>query len=301
MGSYMNWANDPRFGLTPQTTCQNESCLAEFHTPIYYEAKCLDGHYDHVVCLDEIPAKTDDCLIYDFGIREQPHFGAVMATVFNCEVHAFDPSPISVKWWESLPSDPKHEFYGLASNPNYHFHPYGVGGDDGEVELFEYNWGQVSNLRFPRKIYDCSNKSNIHCATTIVNRTNFSLPVKTLPTIMAELKHEHRQIDVMKIDVEGSEFGFLEHMLDTMGCPDFANQITLEWHHFSIDSRYGEGSSPQINSIVTMLNACKMKLFWRRNDNRSNFGNGWFSNDRIFYDLRMHDVRYHLASFKREK
>lgn len=33
--------------------------------------------------------------------------------------------------------------------PNYHFHSYGAGGRDGEVELFEYSWEQVTNIRIP--------------------------------------------------------------------------------------------------------------------------------------------------------
>ena len=49
---------------------------------------------------------------------------------------------------------------------------------------------------------------------------------------MKELGHDGRTIDVLKLDVEGSEFQFLENIFDhTGGCPDFINQITLEWHH----------------------------------------------------------------------
>ena len=75
---------------------------------------------------------------------------------------------------------------------------------------------------------DCSNKG--------VYLKEFSLPVKTIPTIMKELGHTH--VDIMKIDVEGSEYALLEHMFDTFGCPP-TDQITLEWHHFDFDSRYG--------------------------------------------------------------
>ena len=81
---------------------------------------------------------------------------------------------------------------------------------------------------------------------------------------MKELGHEGRTIDVLKVDVEGSEYAFLENLLDSSnGCPAFISQITLEWHHFSWDMRYGEGSNPSMNAISTLLHTCGLKLIWR--------------------------------------
>lgn len=146
--------------------------------------------------------------------------------------------------------------------PNYHFHPYGAGGSDGTVTLQEYNWGQVSILRMPDYTVNCKNKTD-KCALEHHDSKEFKLPVKTLPTIMKELGHKGRDIDILKIDVEGSEYSFLENLLDsTAGCPSYINQLSLEWHHFDLDTRYGEGSSPSINTIVTLLHACGLKNFW---------------------------------------
>ena len=77
--------------------------------------------------------------MYDFGIRAQPEFGEVMARAFGCEVHAFDPSPISTTWWSSP------EAADLRKLPNYHFHPYGASGHDGAIKLSTYDWNQVTN------------------------------------------------------------------------------------------------------------------------------------------------------------
>ena len=41
----------------------------------------------------------------------------------GCEVHAFDPSPISVQFYRANDE--------LQKLPNYHFHEYGAGGRDG--------------------------------------------------------------------------------------------------------------------------------------------------------------------------
>ena len=60
------------------------------------------------------------------------------------------------------------------------------------------------------------------------------------------------------------------------------------------DPRYGEGSSPSINAIVTMLHTCGLNMFWQYS------AGGWPSNQKIFVDMDMKDVRYNLASFIRE-
>jgi hypothetical protein len=65
----------------------------------------------------------------------------------------------------------------------------------------------------------------------------------------------HTHIDVLKLDVEGSEYHFLEEVFDTMGCPP-VNVIAAEFHHHTIDPRYGGGSAPVIGNIATMLEAC---------------------------------------------
>lgn len=311
--AHFNFGTHPFFGSKMLSKCKEQSDLRKFgcvpgqdmYNPnAANPGQNCPGLFDHVVCLDHLPkpkpfdspevqlnGKQAPCLIYDFGIRKQPQFGQVMAKVFGCEVHAFDPSPVSTKWWES------DESKGLRSISNYHFHPYGAGGFDGDLELNEYDWGQVSIIKFPTFVLDCNPKNHTGpgCKAKVTNQKSFTLPVKTLSTIMKELGHEGRTIDILKIDVEGSEFAFLEHMLDhTGGCPDFIEQITVEWHHMPWDVRYGEGSSPSINAIATLLHTCGLKMFWQYM-----FG-GWQSHEKMYHDMGLKDVRYNLASFHRE-
>jgi len=275
--AFMNFGTDPFFGVDQKkNTCSKMSDLTEFGCKIgrdevkseaQVKEKC-PGLFDHSICLDGLPkpgtkyevkGEKPPCLIYDFGIRAQPQFGATMARDFGCQVHGFDPSPVSTDWWDS--DDAK----SLRDLPNYHFHPYGAGGTDGVVTLKEYNWGQVSILRYNSWQFDCEGKDEgSNCGTKFRDSKSFNLDVKTLPTIMKELGHEGRTIDVLKVDVEGSEYAFLENLLDsTNGCPAFINQITLEWHHFSWDMRYGEGSNPSMNAISTLLHTCGLKVIWR--------------------------------------
>ena len=229
----------------------------------------------------------------DFGIRQQPQLGQVMAAHFQCEVHAFDPSPVSVDWYEALPAD-----HPLKMLPNYHFHPYGVSGHDGTTTLFEYNWGQVSTIRYPAIMRDCGKIGDpaVKCKIIPMDvQGRHELPVKTMKSIRRELGHEDRSVSAVKIDIEGSEYGFLYSMLDDYVCPDFVEQLTLEWHHYPIDVRYGEGSSPDINQLATMLHACGLKSFWFHDPT------GWKAGDKLFHDLGLNDMRYNLQSFHRSK
>ena len=314
---------DPFVGSSEnQKACDRSSDLLEFgctenHPYNGYTAefnKC-PGYFDHRVCLDTFTPllkssseknkgkkKSPPCLVYDFGVRDMPSFGITMAQTFGCEVHAFDPSPVSVKWWES--ERPNAARAAIRDDPKlselYHFHPYGAGGTDGTINLVDYDWGQVSLLRYANFVLDCDEsgeKVGNPCKfKNTEQQGSHSLEVKTMNTIRKELGHQDRAIDYLKIDVEGSEFAFLESMLDSNGgCPAFIRQMGIEWHHYSVDSRYGEGSSGQINAIVTFLKSCGFELFWQWSEL------GWKSEKKIFHDLEMKDVRYNLASFIRKK
>jgi len=315
VNAHLNFGvHDPFFGNTAKPNlCMRSSELGEFGCQQGwegYDGQDCAGLYDQNICLDDLPSpRTDpfeslspqaidnpECLVYDFGIRKQPQFGAVMARTFGCEVHAFDPSPVAMDWWNSSQAE------GLRNLPNYHFHPYGAGGRDGDLTLHEYNWGQVSIIKFPHTYLVCDDdtdnaqqdgkksKPKKHCKMKDNQQKRFNIPVKTLPTIRKELGHENRTIDVLKLDVEGSEYAFVEHMLDTQGgCPDYINQLTLEWHHMSWDERYGEGSSPNINTISTLLHSCRLQLFWKYST--------WPATDKLYVDMGMNNVRYSLASY----
>lgn len=305
LGGALNWAKDPYFGFTvnPAAACANRTALCDdgHGAPHNRGLKpCINGLYDHPICLDDssmpwnpspagVPPGMRPCVVYDFGIRQQPEFGMTLAKHTGCEVHAFDPSPISVTWFK--------EARQRGSVPrNYHFHPYGAGGIDGNVHLKEYDWGQVSILRLPELVNNCSGVPtdqrvlSARCKFALLPRKDFLLKVHTLSTIMRFLGHTH--IDVLKVDVEGSEYAFLEDAADH-GVLDKVEQLALEWHHFPFDQRYGAGSSPAINALVTVLAAVGLPLWWVHNEQ------GWPATDAVYPFANMYDVRYGLASFRR--
>ena len=229
----------------------------------------------------------DSCLVYDFGIRKSPEYGLAFAEQ-NCTVVGFDPSPISTKWWKES-SKRIREAY-----PTYDFVPLGAGGIDGDLELREYDWGQVSIIEFPTRVVDTTNCTDGGTCRYKYHDTQktFTIPVRTLQTLMNHLNHTRNRIHLLKLDVEGSEYMFLEQMIEDLSCRKI-DQLTLEWHHYAYDVRYGITSNPQLNVMVALLKQrCGLEQYWTHKSK------GWQSNKKIYVEMGM-TLYYTLASFKR--
>jgi len=285
--SYLAYKRDPFLSMKTPATCNTKMTIKEIACP--GNEKCeVDNS---VICMDRLPYVVGDdankkkhCTIYDFGVRESPDFGLAFAK--QCNVVGFDPSPISVKWWEKNRDEIRKQY------PNYQFSAMGAGGTDGEVTLREYDWGQVSIIEFPKRVVntnDCDSRGN--CKYTFYNQQgSHQLPVRTLDTIMKS--RGHFRINLLKLDVEGSEYAFLETMIDDLSCRK-VDQLVLEWHHYDHDVRYGVTSTPQINVLVALLKQrCGLEQFWVHGSH------GWPSNQKQYAEMGM-NLYYTLSSFRR--
>jgi FkbM family methyltransferase len=278
--SYLGYNSDPFFWTKEVARCKNKTGLKEYCTG---SAGCqwMDAMY---VCLDDFP--YNDCIVYDFGIRTQPHFGVTLSRApFNCQVHAFDPSPITRNWYINNTE--------IKFNQNYHLYLYGGGGADENITLREYNWDQVSIYSYPTKvIMDPRNCTDGACRShRFPPQKLHTLPVRSVASIMAELNHH--KVSVLKLDVEGSEYRMLEGILSSdLACHNI-DQITLEWHHYQYDGRYGASSVPILNMYQKLLqDQCQMEQFWLQDIT------GWPSNSELYLDMKL-SLMYNLASFKR--
>lgn len=205
LNTFLAFDSDPFLNNKVTTKCRKISNLREFCKK---DGKC--GMGDMKVCLDDIP-KTG-CVVYDFGIRNEPDFGVILAQEpFNCAVFAFDPSPITQKWFESN--------HALKELPNYRLFYYGGGAHDEELILREYDWGQVSIYQYPMSVVnpnDCfeSGPNKGKCRfSKFGQQKQHKLPVRSVESIMKELGH--KEISILKLDVEGSEYRMLETMISS--------------------------------------------------------------------------------------
>ncbi|OYV74922.1 MAG: hypothetical protein B7Z66_14820 [Chromatiales bacterium 21-64-14] len=142
-----------------------------------------------------------DPVIYSFGVGEDISFERALIDRFKLTVHAFDPTPKSIKWIMSqkLPD-------------GFIMHQYGIAATDGMLQFNPpENPAHVS--------YTLTDRPSADGAT-------ISAPVKRLATVMRELGHTH--IDVLKMDIEGAEY---EVIGDLVASKIFPAQLLVEFHH----------------------------------------------------------------------
>ena len=115
---------------------------------------------------------------------------------------AFDPTPVSIDW------------IGNQRLPDrFHFHPYGISASaTGQAEFFlPANPRAVSGSLVKHKEVDAAKSVKVM--------------MKTFDDITRELDHTH--IDVLKMDIEGSEYDVIDTILAS---PVTVDQILVEFH-----------------------------------------------------------------------
>jgi FkbM family methyltransferase len=150
------------------------------------------------VCPNGLGAES---VVYSFGIGEDISFDLAFIDRFGAKVHAFDPTPKSIEWVKRQDVPPAlvlHEF-GLA------------------------DYDGLASFAPP--------EDPDHVSHTVLERQNASGPsieveVKRLDTVMAMLGHD--RVDVLKMDIEGAEYGVIDHLVQKHDLPQ---QVLLEFHH----------------------------------------------------------------------
>lgn len=132
-------------------------------------------------------------LVYSLGLSENLSFDLGMIQQHGARVHGFDPTIESQRFVAKsyLPAD-------------FHYHPLAVAGHDGQLDLYE-RMGKGG-----RKKGACFLRASC----------------KKISTLVKELGHS--RLDILKIDVEGSEYPILEDVC-LKGIP--VSQIAVEFHH----------------------------------------------------------------------
>ena len=140
-------------------------------------------------------------IVYSFGIGEDISFDRDVINKFGCDVYGFDPTPRVQEWInkQTLPSE-------------FKFYPIGLSNQDGSLIFYTpINPNHIS-----------------HTAVKLDNKlqSEISVPCNKLSTIMKMNNHTH--IDLLKIDIEGFEYGVIENIIAEN---IKINQFVVEFHH----------------------------------------------------------------------
>ena len=126
-------------------------------------------------------------------------FELALIEKFGLTVHGFDPTPRSLAWIQRqrLPE-------------RFRFHPIGLHQTDGQLVFYPpRNPAHVS--------FSISKEGHSERGVT--------LEVKRLASIMRELQHQ--QIDLLKMDIEGSEYGVIDDLTESK---HRIGQLLVEFH-----------------------------------------------------------------------
>ena len=158
----------------------------------------LGTEYGGWVIADRLLRNKKNAIVYSVGLGRDISFDLALIENFNCFVYGFDPTPRSLTWLaeQHLPSCMQVLALGIASY-------------DGEASFAPPDnpqWDSFSTISSSDRSISCS--------------------VLTFRSMMKRLGHG--SVDVLKMDVEGSEYEVIEEVLKG---DFFPNQFLIEFHH----------------------------------------------------------------------
>lgn len=168
-------------------------------------------------------AVNESSIVYSFGVGDNVAWDLAMIERFGVTVHAFDPTPASIDWVarQKLP-------------PQFCFHPLGISNFDGELDFYP-----------PRKA------GSTHYSQDRRGGQSPPVPgqVRRLATILREL--EHARVDVLKLDVEGSEFDAVPELL-AAGIQ--VDQLLVEIHYHFPTRSFAQGLA-----LIRQIKTCGLE------------------------------------------
>lgn len=144
---------------------------------------------------------NNNSIVYSFGIGQDISFSKNLIEKFQCTVYGFDPTPKSIDWISKY-------------NPpvGFHFFDYGIATATGLVKL---NLPKNSDYVSGRIV----EQSNVSSDSSIL------VKMKTFSDLTDELGH--KVINVLKLDVEGTEYDVIDDILNS---GVWIDQILIEFH-----------------------------------------------------------------------
>ena len=163
-------------------------------------------------------------IIYSFGIGTDISFDISLINKYDVEVYAFDPTPEVKVWLEEQKLPIKFRYHELA----------------------------LADINGFLKFYFPENPNYISHSLVKRNDKYIEVPCEKLSSIMNRLGH--KKIDVLKIDIEGSEFNVLKNILQEN---INIKQILVEFHHF-----FDDFSGKDTENMVSEMNNRGYKIFY---------------------------------------
>jgi FkbM family methyltransferase len=162
---------------------------------------------------------NEKSIIYSFGIGKDITFDIKCINKHRCQVYGFDPTPKSIQWISSQ-----------RINPLFVFNNYGISTISGYQDFFlPSNPKGVSGSLVHSEVVNVDNSIKVLMKSFNDITSNFG----------------HKLIDVVKIDIEGSEYEIIDDIINST-C--VVNQILVEFH----DRLFNSGASKSKGFVEKM-------------------------------------------------
>ena len=169
-------------------------------------------------------------VVYSVGIGEDTSWDEGILQKYGCQVWGFDPTPKAIAYVQG----------NTRLGDNFHLVTEGLSTMEGKV-----------NFTMPANKDHVSMREGSHAGLGDV----ISVNVNTLENFMERFGHSH--LDILKIDIEGSEYQVLEDLI-TRGYFPF-DQLLVEWH-----DRFFTENSPH-NRVIDGLKEAGFEVIHEKN------------------------------------
>jgi FkbM family methyltransferase len=169
-------------------------------------------------------------IVYSVGVGDDISFEMSLIRSFCLpRLFAFDPTPTAISWLSRQRAPDALRLF-----------QYAIADYDGLAKFFPHdNPDFVAHSLIPRP-------ATVSQAVEV--------QVRTLPSVMRELGHDH--IDLLKMDIEGAEYAVIENLI----CEGIdLRQLLVEFHHH--DRHTGGMSAERTREAVQKLNRAGYKIF----------------------------------------
>ena len=172
----------------------------------------------------------EESIVYSGGAGNDISFELEIAELFGCRVLLFDPSETGINTVKKADTNRLLDFYAI-----------GLTKTDGEVTFSKPANSVEGSFSIEKNDHSTSDKVTFSC--------------KSISSLMKEFNH--RKIDLLKIDIEGFEYGVLEDILHNKLAVD---QICVEFHHF-----FKEIPKAKTSKIIQLLELNGYKIIHKKN------------------------------------
>ncbi len=152
---------------------------------------------------------TKESLCYCAGAGEDISFECALVERFHCRVRVIDPTPRAIQHFDELAQTVRVGGKFPVNNSAVDF--YSI--DISHLDKLEFLPVGLADKDTDMKFFLPQNPAHVSCSVVNLQKTAqyFTAPCLRLPSIMS--RQRDGSIDLLKLDIEGAEYGVIEDMV----------------------------------------------------------------------------------------